>query len=51
MIWYVHDFFFFNPLTHNDFFLGVCACRIFFSASNILHEIFLVDSLVKRHPL
>ena len=41
VIWYVHDF----------IFLGVCACRIFFSVSNILHEIYLVDRLIKRHPV
>ena len=42
--------FFFQPLkSHRFVFLGVCACRIFFSLSNILHEIFLVDRLVKRY--
>ena len=43
---------FLNPLIHTDFFfLGVGACRIFFSPSNIVHEFFCVDRLVKRHPL
>ena len=41
VIWYRHEFFV-NPLIpHEFFFLGVCACKIFFSPSNVLHEIFL----------
>ena len=33
--------FFFQPLNSDRFFfLEVCACRIFFSPSNILHEFF-----------
>ena len=40
VIWYRHEFFF-QPLNSPCiFFLGVCACNIFFSPSNVLHEIF-----------
>ena len=47
MIWYRHEFFF-QPLNSPCiFFLGVCACKIFFSPSNVLHEIFFGVWMVK----
>ena len=43
--------FFFQPLnSHRFYFLGYVPAG-YFSFSNVLHVTFLVDRLVKRHPL
>ena len=45
------NFFFFNPLIHTDFIFWGYVPAGYFSFSNVLHVTFLVDRLVKRHPL
>ena len=40
--------FFLNPLIHNEVFLVVCACMLFFSPSNILNEFFLSFTFILK---